>query len=172
MQHRPEMAGAMQITARYTRDVKRTFRITRFLRRRIYRVFRAIGVIFVLAAVLVGVTGKSPGTTAVLAVCGVIICVEPEAVLWLSLRRNREAIEVDVVVEVTEQEITSRTATETRQLGWQMIRRVVDTADCWVFVANRLQMVTLYKSALPSDQRAELAAFLASRGDQLPGRSG
>ncbi len=156
----------MQITAHFTRDLKRTFRVARFLRRRVYRVFRAIGVLFLLAAAVAGTSGNAVGTAVVLAVCGAIICVEPEVVLWLSLRRNREAIEVDVEVEVTEHGITSRTATETRQLEWQLVQRVVDTGDCWVFVANRLQMVTLYKPALAPDQRAELTAFLTSRGDQ------
>jgi hypothetical protein len=153
----------VQISAQYTRDLKRTFRATTRLRRRLNRIVRAIGALFVLAAVLVGSTGGSTGTMVVLALCGVVIAVEPEVLLWLSLRRNREAIMVDVDVEVTDRGISSRTATGSVMAGWEMIKRVDETSDCWIFVVNRLQVATLYKSALTPDQRVEMSDFLAGR---------
>ena len=44
-----------------------------------------------------------------------------------------------------------------------MIKRVLETGDCWIFVVNRLQSVTLYKAALTSLQRDQLSVFLNAR---------
>jgi hypothetical protein len=152
----------VQISVHYTGNLKRSFRATARLRRGQFRLIHAIGALFVLAAVVVGSAGGS-GTAVVLAASGVVVGVEPEMLLWLTLRRNREAIVVDVDVEVTDRGISSRTATGSVTAGWEVIKRVDETSYCWIFVVNRFQVVTLAKSALAPDQRAELTAFLAGR---------
>jgi uncharacterized membrane protein YukC len=49
MRHRD---GYVQITAHYTKDLERIYRVTAHLRRREFRLFRALGVLLVLLAAL------------------------------------------------------------------------------------------------------------------------
>lgn len=156
--------GHVQISAHYTRDLKRTFRVTARLRRgSIYR-FRAIGALIVLFVGLAAWSAVlSTGAIVANAVLGVVVCVLPDVGLWLNLRINREAIVVDVDVEVTDRGICSRTATQCTTIRWEMVKRFLEAGDCWIFVVNRLLVVTLYKSALTPLQRAQLTAFLAGR---------
>lgn len=154
----------MQITAHYTRDLKRTYRATARLRRRTFRLFRILGVVLVLLAALGAWSAAfSPGTAAGYAAFGIVIGVFPDISLWLSLLRNRDVFAVDVDVEITDRGISSRTVTQATTIEWGMIRRVLETGDCWIFVVNRLQVVTLYKAALTSLQRAQLTAFLQAQ---------
>jgi hypothetical protein len=51
------MGETMNIHAHYTRDLKRTFRATLRLHRRMLRTVWAVGVLCLLAAVLVGTAG-------------------------------------------------------------------------------------------------------------------
>jgi hypothetical protein len=44
-----------------------------------------------------------------------------------------------------------------------MVKRVLETGDCWIFIVNRLQFVTLYKAALTPLQRGQLTAFFDAR---------
>jgi len=43
------------------------------------------------------------------------------------------------------------------------MKRVLEAGDCWIFVVNRLQAVTLHKADLTPLQRAQLTAFLNAR---------
>jgi hypothetical protein len=153
----------MQISAHFTGDMRRTYRATARLRRTANRVFRAIGAVFLLLAVITGTAGGQVGTAVVLAVCGVLIIAEPDVVLWLALRRSREDLVVDVEVEVTDSGISRQTATQRTQAPWEKVRRILETDDFWIFVISRFQNITLYKSTISAAERAELTAFLASR---------
>jgi hypothetical protein len=153
----------MQIHVHYTGDPKRTFRMITYVQRRRTDASRAIGALVLLGAVLIGATGGSVYVVLFLAVFGVLTLVMPNAGLWWAVRRNRELMVRDVDVEVTDRGITRRTATVTTQARWEQVQRVLETDDFWIFVINRLQWVGLYKSHLTPDQRAELAAFLATR---------
>jgi hypothetical protein len=87
----------------------------------------------------------------------------PWPLLWLAVWRVREAVVVDIEVEVTDQGISRRTATSQVQARWEMIRKVIEARDYWIFVIDRVHVVTLYKSVLTPDQHAEMAAFLTRR---------
>jgi hypothetical protein len=160
------MGETMNIHAHYTRDLKRTFRATLRLHRRMLRTVWAVGVLCLLAAVLVGTAGtgaRAASATGIYAAGAVLFTVLPVAAIWLGLFLNRRAIVEEVDVTVTDRRITRRTAIETREFGWEMVRRVLEHRDFWIFVVNRLTTVTLYKSDLSATQRAELEAFLARR---------
>lgn len=79
---------------------------------------------------------------------------------WLNLLRNRDVYAVDVTVDVIDHGITSRTPTQTTAIEWGKVRRILHAGDCWIFVVNRLQVITLYQAALTPLQQAQLAAFL------------
>lgn len=153
----------MQINVHYTRDLKRTYRATVRLRRRAFYRRGVLGVACVLLAVLADAAGQSAALVAFFAGCAVVMFIVPPVVVWLALRRHRAAIEVDVDVEVTDRGISTKTTTQSTHVTWEMVQRVIDGGDFWIFVINRLQNVALYKSLLTADQRAELTAFLASR---------
>ena len=156
----------MQINAHYTSDLTRTYRATARLRRGELRLFRGAAVLLVLLASLGAWSAAFPlGTAAGYAALGVVIGVLPDAAIWLRLVRNRDVFVVDVDVEITDHGISCRTATQSTTIGWNMIKRVIGTGDCWIFVVSRLQVVTLYKAALTPLQHAQLTAFLDERTD-------
>ena len=151
----------MQISAHYTRDLKRTYKVALRLRRGSFMLFRALGAVLVLLAGLGAWSGAfSPGTTAFYVVMGIVIGVLSDAVTWLNLLRNRAVYAVDVEVDITDRGISTRTATQSTSIEWGMVKRVLEAGDCWIFVINRLQTVTVYKDALTPLQRAQLTTFL------------
>jgi hypothetical protein len=157
----------LQINTHYLRDLKRTYRATVRLRRRaIYR-NRVLGALVLLAAVLAVAVGKSGYIIEMLVVVGIVLLTIDATQMWLALRRHRAAIEVDVDVEVTDRGISTKTATASTQVTWEMVQRVIDGGEFWIFVVNQLQTVVLYKSDLTPDQRTELTAFLASRAGNV-----
>ncbi|HUD35512.1 MAG TPA: YcxB family protein [Streptosporangiaceae bacterium] len=159
-----EQGGYVQISVHYTRDLKRTYRVTARLRRRTFNLFRVIGTLLVLLAGLGAWSAAfSVGTAVADTVMGILIFVLPDAALWLGLLRNRSVFVVDVDVEISDRGISSRTATQSTTLEWGMVKRVLETGDCWIFVVNRLQHMTLYKAALTPLQRGQLIAFLDAR---------
>jgi hypothetical protein len=154
----------MQISAHYTRDLKRTYRVTARLRRSTFRLFGALGALLVLLAVLGAWSAAFPPRTAVAyAVLGIVAAIMPGASTWLRLLRNKAVFAADVDVEITDRGISSSTAIQSTTIEWGMVRRVFDTGDCWIFVVNRLQSVTLYKAALTPVQRSQLTTFLDTR---------
>jgi YcxB-like protein len=151
----------VQFSVHYTKDLKRTYRVSTRLRRASFIRFRVGGALLVLLAGLgVWSAAFSPGTGLAYGACGVLVGVLPDAAVWLNLLRNREVFAVDVDVELTDGGISSRTATQATSIEWGMVRRVLETDDCWIFVVNRLQAVSLYKAALTPLQRSQLDAFL------------
>lgn len=60
-------------------------------------------------------------------------------------------------------DILACTSIQSTTIEWSMVKRVLETGDCWIFIVNRLQAVTLYKAALTSLQRDQLTAFLNTR---------
>jgi hypothetical protein len=159
-----QLDGFVQISAHYTRDLKRTYRVTARLRRRAFNWFRALGGSLVLLAGLGAWSAAfSEGTAVSYAALGILAFLFPDLTLWASLFRNREVYVVDVDVEITERGISSRTPIQSTTIEWTMVKRVLETGDCWIFVVNRLQVVTLYKAALTSLQRDQLSAFLNAR---------
>ena len=154
----------MHISAHYTRDLKRTYRVATRLRRGTFRLFRALGVLLVVLAALGAWSAAfSAGTAVAYAVLGIIVCVMPDVSIWLTLLRNRAVFAVGVDVEVTDRGISSSTATQSTTLEWGKVRRVLDTSDCLIFAASRFQVVTLYKAALTPTQLSQLSAFLDAR---------
>jgi hypothetical protein len=154
----------LQISAHYAPDLKRTYRAIVRLRRRGIRGMRVFGVVCGLLAVLAGSVGRqSAGIVALIAMYGLVFITVPPFSLWLLLRRSRAAIEMEVDLEVTDLGITRKTATQTTHVTWEMVQRVIDCSDFWIFKINRLQNVVLWKSVLTAEQCAELAVFLASR---------
>jgi hypothetical protein len=154
----------VQISAHYTRDLKRTYRVTARLRRSSFNGFRALGALLVLLAGLGAWSAAfSAGTAVEYVVLGIVVRVLPDFALWLTLLRNREVYVADVDVEITDRGISSRTATQSTTIEWGMVKRVLETSGCWIFVVYRLQVVTLYKAALTPLQRGQLTAFLNAR---------
>ena len=156
--------GYVQISAHYTRDLKRTYRITARLRRGTFRLFRVLGVLLVLLAVLGAWSAAFPARTAApYVVLGIVIAVMPGASIWLRLLRDKAHFASDVDVEITDRGISSSTASQSTTIEWGMVRHVLDTGDCWVFVASRFLAVTVYKAALTPVQRSQLTTFLDTR---------
>jgi len=154
----------LQISAHYTRDLKRTYRVNARLRRGAFNGFRVLGGLLVLLAGLGAWSAAfSVGTAVFYTVVGILVCLLPDGALWLNLLRNREVFVVDVDVEITDRGISSRTPIQSTTIEWSMVRRVLETGDCWILIINRLQVVTLYKAALTSLQRDQLTAFLNTR---------
>lgn len=116
----------MQISAHYTRDLKRTYRVTARLRRGSFNGFRALGaLIVVLAGLGAWSAAFSVGTAVSYTILGILVCVLPDVSLWLKLLRNREIFVVDVDVEISDRGISSRTATQSTTIEWRMVRRVL-----------------------------------------------
>jgi hypothetical protein len=153
----------MQINAHYTGDLKQRYRMIAYVQRRRTVTSRATAALVVLGVVIYGIGGGSASTIEFLAPFGVVMFIMPDAGLWWALRRNRDLIVRDLDLEMTDLGITRRTSSGTTQTSWEMIQRVDETDDFWIFVINRVSWIGLYKSRLTADQRAELAAFLATR---------
>jgi drug/metabolite transporter superfamily protein YnfA len=151
----------MNISVRYMRDFKRTYRCTLYLRRKVTMVFAAVGVLMLLVAFLP--SRSSQAATVVLAVIGVIFLIEVPFLTWLTVIRNWNALNEEVEVTVTSEEIVQRTATTSLRLSWDMMQRIISRKDMWLFYASRLKLVTLYKGALTAAEQAELAAFIEAR---------
>lgn len=154
----------MNIEARYTTDVRRTLRATRRVRRRLRIGARVIGVVFLLLALL---ALRQPVVAVIFAVVGAVIFVEVDVILWLRVRRNREVFVRPVVTTLTDAGISQRTSTTAVEFPWDMVRRVIETKDFWIFVINRLQTVVLTRQHLTPEQQAELTAFLTARRQAL-----
>jgi hypothetical protein len=153
--------GLMNISVRYMRDFKRTYRCALYLRRKATMVLTSTGILVLLAAFLP--SRSSQEATVVLAVIGIILLVEVPLVIWLMVIRNWDALNEEVEVTVTSEEIVQRTATTSLRLSWDMVQRIISLKDIWLFYASRLKVVTLYKGALTAAQQAELAAFIEAR---------
>ena len=151
----------MDISVRYMRDFKRTYWCTLYLRRKATMVLTSAGILVLLAAFLP--SRSSQAATVVLAVIGIAFLVEVPVVIWLMVRRNWDALNEEVEVTVTSEEIVQRTATTSLRLSWDMMQRIISLKDMWLFCADRLKVVTLYKEALTAAQQAELAAFIEAR---------
>jgi hypothetical protein len=153
--------GLMNISVRYMRDFKRTYWCTLYLRRKPAMVLTSAGVLVLLAAFLP--SRSSQAATVVLAVIGIVLLVEVPVVIWLMVRRNWDALNEEVEVTVTGEEVVQRTATTSLRLSWDMMQRIISLKDMWLFCVGRLKVVTLYKGALTAAQQAELAAFIEAR---------
>lgn len=151
----------MQISVHFTGELGRTLRATARLRRGRIRVGYGVGALLVLVAVIGGAGGAPAFDAVFVGACGALMIAMPWSLLWLAVWRVREAIVVDIDMEVTDQGISRRTATSQVQARWEMIRKVIETRGYWIFVIDPLHVVTLYKSVLTPGQHAELAAFLA-----------
>ncbi len=157
----------MNISVRYMRDLKRTYWCTLYLRRKATMVLTSAGVLVLLAAFLP--SRSSQAATVVLAAIGIILLVEVPLVIWLMVVRNWDALNEEVEVTVTSEEIVQRTATTSLRLSWDMVQRIISLKDMWLFYTSRLKLVTLYKVALTAAQQAELAAFIEARKRLLAG---
>lgn len=155
----------MNIHVHYTRTLRRAFRPRLRMNRWLVGVYWAIGALFLLSAVVPGTSSKTPdraSTAAFLVAYAVLFAIMPVAGLWLrSVVDRRVGTGTTIDVTVTERLISQRTGIDVREFGWEMVRRVLETRGFWIFVVNRRTTVTLYKSDLNADQRAELEAFLA-----------
>jgi len=151
----------MNIGVRYRRDFSRTYWCTLYLRRKAAVVLTSAGVLVLLAAFLP--SRSSQAATVLLAVIGIVLLVEVPVVIWLMVRRNWDALNEEVEVTVTSEEVVQRTATTSLRLSWDMMQRIISLKDMWLFYAGRLKVVTLYKGALTAAQQAELAAFIETR---------
>ncbi|HLI38585.1 MAG TPA: YcxB family protein [Streptosporangiaceae bacterium] len=150
----------MNITVGYPPDRRRSVRIYLRLNRRLVIVLRSLGVFSLLVA---AASYRSPGSVAVWTALGVALLAEPSLVFWTIVRRNHEAFDEDIEVTMTDSTVTHRTRTTSVELSWDMVRRVHEGKDFWIFTVSRLKYVSLWKGALTPGQAAELAAFLARR---------
>ena len=157
----------MNISVRYMRDFKRTYWCTLYLRRKATMVLTSAGVLVLLAAFLP--SWSSQLARVMLAVLGIILLFEVPLVIWLMVARNWDALNEEVEVTVTSEEIVQRTATTSLRLSWDRTQRIVSLKDMWLFYTSRLKVVTLYKGALTAAQQAELAAFIEARKRLLAG---
>jgi hypothetical protein len=162
--HQAEAREAVvNICVSYRQDPGRTFRVLLRLNRRKIRILQCAGAVLVLAGAILGVGARGAGWQAFsLVMLGVLLMTEVYLLFWIAVHRNREALTERVEVTVTGEKVAARTATKSVVLGWDMVRRIIEGDDFWIFAADRLTMVTLWKQALTADQRAELTAFLAS----------
>ncbi len=161
------MGDRMNIHEHYPRTVRREFRPRLRLNRWIVGVCWPISALCALIAALEATTSRTPApaaaaATTVWAAYAAVWAVLPVVAVWLRLlvdRRVGTGTTIDVTV--TERLITRRMGVDVREFGWDMVRRVPETRSFWIFVVNWRTSVTLYKSDLNAEQRAELEAFLA-----------
>jgi hypothetical protein len=153
----------MEINVHYTGDPGQASRATARLMRGRARVVRGLGALFVLLAIGGGAAGAPVPGVALVGACGALLIAVPGLAPWLVVRLRRKAIVVDVDVEVTDQGISRRTATHQVEARWEMVRKVIETSDFWLFIVDRRHFVALHKSVLTPAQRAEVAGFLARR---------
>lgn len=157
----------MNIHVHYTRTVKRGFRPTFRMNRWLLGVSWAVAALALLSTVVAATAPRTPNqasATEFFAELAVLFAILPVAAIWPRLyaeRRTGAGTTADVTV--TDRLITRRAGVDIREFGWEMVHRVVETRGFWIFVVNRRTTVTLFKSDLNSEQRAELEAFLARR---------
>jgi len=94
---------------------------------------------------------------------GIFLIIQMPLKAWAEVYRNRKILFEEVEITLTSEGIQWRTATTRFDVSWDMIKRVYELKDLWIFVVNRLTRISLYKHALSQEQQAELAAFIAAR---------
>ncbi len=144
-------------------DLKSTLRAVRLLRRRLRYGIRAAGAALVVAVVVQAIGGGVSAGPIVLFVCGLVVFVEADVALWLSVRRHRDVIVEPVEITVSDTGISRRTATTSLDIPWDRLSQVITRDDLWIFMANRVQVITLYKSRLTPEQVNQVSAFLDAR---------
>ena len=159
----------MNISVRFTPDLRLTSQAVRRLRRKPTYVLRCIGVLVMLAGLLDSAVGGPVAVAITGLVIGLVLVVEIDVVIWLRLRRYKEMIVQPVAMTLTDEGINRASPTTSANFTWDMVRRVIDEQDFWIFVVNPLQAVMLPNAILSPDQRSELAGFLAAR---RPGSQG
>jgi hypothetical protein len=98
-----------------------------------------------------------------LIVIGALLIIEYPVLVRIVVYRNRRIILKGAEVTLTSEGIERRTDTTTVHVTWDMVERVHELNDVWIFVVNRLTHIAVAKQALTHEQRAEMAAFIAGR---------
>lgn len=153
----------MHISVRYTPGLRPSFRLYLYLLRKVVWALAILGTLLILLGVA-EIGSKAPGWMVVYVIAiGVLLILEGPVLVWLKVYRNRKALLSEVAVTLTSEGIESRTDTTTIHLTWDKLKRIHESNDLWVFVADRLTRTAVAKRALSRDQQAELAAFIAAR---------
>ena len=156
----------MNISVRNRVDTRQVVRANLVLKRKLRRFFAACGVLMIasgLTSALVSVGSGRWVFAAIMIVLGIYLIVGVPLGSWLSVHRNREALLGEVEITLTSEGIQGRSSIATFNVPWDMVKRVYERKDLWIFVVNRLSALTLAKSALSQEQQSELADFLAAR---------
>lgn len=151
----------MDISVQYTPDLRRSFRLSLWLCRKSLWSGAAVGVLLIILGVaFIGNTSREIAPFLIAA--GVVLIIETPLLLWMRVYRNREILLKEVEVALTSEGIQRRTATVTFDVTWDMVERIYELNDFWVFAVNRLTRFGLFRQRLTEDQQAELAAFIAA----------
>ena len=151
----------MNISVRYMLDLRRSVRLNLYLRRKAMRVFMALGALLIILGVVS--IGASTAFAAWFIAIGVLLVIEVPLLTWVQVYANRKNLLEEVEVTLTSEGINQRTATTTLSVTWDMVERIHERHDLWIFVVNRLKRISLFKQALTPEQQAELAVFIAAR---------
>jgi hypothetical protein len=138
-----------------------SFRLYLYLLRKLVWALAIIGTLGILDGV--ATIGYVPDWGVFLIVAGVLLILEGPVLVWLKVYRSRKVFRSEVEVTLTSEGTEWRTDTTTIHLTWDKLKRIHESNDLWVFVANRQTRIAVAKRALSRDQQAELAAFIAAR---------
>jgi hypothetical protein len=153
--------STMDISVRYTPDFSRTVRFYFYLHRKPLRnsvICWAFLILLGLAAI--GLKQPALGVASILA--GVLSIITGPVLLWRTVYMNSEIFLKEVEVTLTNEGIEKRTDTITWHFSWDMIERVDESNDFWIFFANKLTFITVSKQALSQEQREEVTTFIAA----------
>jgi hypothetical protein len=152
----------MRISVQYMPDLRQTVRLLLYLRRKVLWTFVAVGVLSIVFGVVMA--GHAPPVLwTLLIVIGALLIIEYPVLVRIVVYRNRRIILKGAEVTLTSEGIERRTDTTTVHVTWDMVERVQELNDVWIFVVNRLTHIAVAKQALTHEQRAEMAAFIAGR---------
>jgi hypothetical protein len=154
--------STMHISVRYTLGLRQTVRLLLYLRRKVLWTYVVVGVLLIVLGVVVpGHT--SPLLVTLLIVIGALVIIEYPVLIWMAVYRNRWIILKGAEVTLTSEGIERHTDTTTVHVTWDMVERIHELDDVWIFRVNRLTHIAVGKEALTPEQRQELAAFITGR---------
>lgn len=151
----------MNISVKYTPDLRQTFRLNLWMHRKSIWVTVAFGVILIAWGAIL-MSGPSLELGLFLVCTGALLVIEPPIVVFMGVYRLRQIILKQAEITLTSEGIEWRTATTTLKVTWDMVERIYELKDVWIFFVNKLTRIGLFKQNLAGSDEAELTAFIAA----------
>lgn len=134
----------------------------RLRKRRVAVVLRCVGALIFLYGVFL--LSQAPpawrGFSLVLTVGGVLVLVELDLLLWLRVRRHRDALLRESHVVIDDDAIRQTTSVSNEETRWDAVERVMENKKLWLLVCGINQSQLVPKASLTTEQQREFAAFL------------